>query len=116
MRILGIDFGLAKIGVAIADNGLAQPLGVLRNGEKGLSKLTKLIDQEEIEKIVIGVSQGKMGQKAREYGRRLKELTSLDVAFQDETLTTKEAIVKMIEAGKKKQYRCLLYTSDAADE
>jgi len=105
MRILGIDFGLAKIGVAIADNGLAQPLGVLRNGEKGLSKLTKLIDQEEIEKIVIGVSQGKMGQKAREYGRRLKELTSLDVAFQDETLTTKEAIVKMIEAGKKKQYR-----------
>lgn len=105
MRILGIDFGLAKIGLAIADSGLAQPLGVVKNGPQSLKKISQLIDQEEIEKIVIGVSQGKIGQKAKEYGKKLGQLTKVEIVFQDETLTTKEAIGKMIEAGKRQKYR-----------
>lgn len=105
MRILGIDFGLAKIGLAIADNGFAQPLGVIKNHQKTLTKITQVIDQEQIEMVVIGVSQGKIGKKAKEYGRKLGQLTGLKIAWQDETLTTKEAIDKMIEAGRRKKYR-----------
>ncbi|KPJ70484.1 hypothetical protein AMJ51_01730 [Microgenomates bacterium DG_75] len=105
MRILGIDFGLAKIGLAIADDGLAQPLGVVKNGQPALAKIARLVGQEQIEKIVIGVSEGKIGQKTRKYGEWLKTMTGVKVVFQDETLTTKEAIAKMIEAGKKKKYR-----------
>jgi putative Holliday junction resolvase len=105
MRILGIDFGLAKIGLALAEVGLAQPLGVIKNDSRAISKIIQLIDQEEITKIVIGVSEGKIGQKAKDYGRELKKQSGLKVVFQDETLTTKEAIAKMIEAGKRKQYR-----------
>ncbi|OGV89088.1 hypothetical protein A2Z41_00510 [Microgenomates group bacterium RBG_19FT_COMBO_39_10] len=105
MRILGIDFGIAKIGLAITDNSLAQPLGVIKNHRETLNKIIQIIEQEGIERIVIGVSEGEIGQKAQEYGQRLKETTSLEVFFQDETLTTKEAIAKMIEAGKRKKYR-----------
>ncbi len=105
MRTLGIDFGIAKIGLAVADNGLAQPWGVMKNGLQTIDKIARLVKQEQIEKIVVGISQGKIGQKAEEYGKKLKEATDLEVVFQDETLTTKEAIAKMIEAGKKKKYR-----------
>lgn len=105
MKILGIDFGLAKIGLAIADNSLAQPLGVVRNCQKTLTKIVRLTRQEQIEKIVIGVSQGEIGQKAKEYGKKLGQKAGLKISFQDETLTTREAIDKMIEVGKKKKYR-----------
>ncbi len=105
MRVLGVDFGLAKIGLAMADNGLVQPIGVMRNHQKTLVKIVQLIEQEKIERIVMGVSEGKIGQKAKEYGKKLGEITGLEVVFQDETLTTKEAIAKMIETGKKKKYR-----------
>lgn len=105
MRILGIDFGIAKIGLAVADDNLAQPLGVMKNGLRTLNKIAQLVKQKQIERIVVGVSQGKIGQKAEGYGKKLKETTGLEVVFQDETLTTKDAIAKMIEAGKKKKYR-----------
>jgi len=105
MRILGIDFGIAKIGLAIADNGLPQPIGVIKNHQKTLTKIAQLAEQKKIERIIIGVSDGKIGQRAREYGKQLEKITGIKVFFQNETLTTKEAIAKMIEAGKKKKYR-----------
>lgn len=105
MRVLGIDFGIAKIGVAIADNGLAQPVRVIKNHQETLMKVARLVKQKKIERIVVGVSEGRIGQKAKEYGKQLGKMTGVGVFFQDETLTTREAIAKMIEAGKKKKYR-----------
>lgn len=105
MKILGVDFGLTKIGLAIADDILAQPLKVIKNNQRTLTEIIRIVEEEKIEMIVVGVSQGEMGKKARSYGRRLKKAIGLKVAFQDETLTTKEAIDKMIEAGKGKKYR-----------
>lgn len=105
MKVLGIDFGLAKIGLAMADDSLAQPLKVVSNGERGMARIARVVRQEQIERIVVGVSEGKMGQKAREYGRDLGRITGVEVVFQDETLTTQEAIAKMVEAGKRKKYR-----------
>ena len=105
MKILGIDFGLTKIGLAIADGILAQPLKVIKNNQRMLTEIIRIVEEEEIEMIVVGVSQGKMGKKTRSYGRGLEKAVGLKVAFQDETLTTKEAIDKMIEVGKGKKYR-----------
>lgn len=105
MKVLGIDFGIAKIGLAMADDGLAQPIGVIKNYQKTLTKIAQIVEQKKIEKIIIGVSEGKIGEKAKEYGRKLEEITGVKVSFQDETLTTREAVAKMIEAGKKKKYR-----------
>ena len=105
MRVLGIDFGLSKIGLAFADDSLAQPMMVLKDHQKTLSRVAQVVEQEKVEKIVIGVGEGKIGRKAREYGRRLEETVGVEVVFEDETLTTREAIAKMIEAGKKRKYR-----------
>ncbi|MCJ7792844.1 MAG: Holliday junction resolvase RuvX [Candidatus Marinimicrobia bacterium] len=105
MKILGIDYGLAKIGLAVAEDGLVQPLGVIQNDQRSLAKINRLMEEKEIEKVVVGVSQGKMGQKAKEYGQKMTRVRGCKVVYQDETLTTKEAIGKMIEVGKKKKYR-----------
>lgn len=109
MKILGIDFGIAKIGLAIADNGLAQPIGVIEIGggkrDVGGEKIRKICQKYQIEKIVVGLPEGRIIDEIKEFGEKLREITGLPVVFQDETLTTKEAIGKMIEAGKKKKYR-----------
>lgn len=104
MKILGIDYGEAKIGLATSEGEIAEPLGMIeiRNWELGIGNICR---KEKVEKIVMGVSEGKMGEKTREFGERLGEITGLPVEFWEETLTSKEAIKKMIEAGKAKRKR-----------
>ena len=47
----------------------------------GDNVIVQLIKQEKIERIVMGVSEGKIGQKAKEYGKKLGEITGLEVAL-----------------------------------
>lgn len=100
MKILGIDYGEKKIGLAIADGPLAEPLSIIgsRNWELGIRRIC---EEQGIEKIVVGVSEGKMAEKAKQFGRRLAEVVSLPIGYHDETLTTQEAIAKMEEIGKR---------------
>lgn len=100
-KILGIDFGLKNIGLAIAEGFLAEPLEVVRT-----EKATKRICEEHgIEKIVIGISEGEMARKTRGFGERLKRATGLPVEYQDETLTSEEAKKLMVKIGKPKKKR-----------
>jgi len=108
MRILGIDYGLKKIGLAISEGELAEPLGVInaiRNTQYAIRKIKAICDKDGIEKIVVGISEGKMAEKQRKFGRELAKITSLSVEFQDETLTSQDAIAKMIQAGKRRKFR-----------
>jgi putative Holliday junction resolvase len=97
MRILGIDFGEKKIGLAFSEGLLAEPVGVM----KSFKEVVKFCQKQEIEKIVIGLSEGESARRQKRFGQRLAELTGLLVEFQDETLTTQEALRKMKEVGKK---------------
>lgn len=104
-KILAVDLGEKKVGLAIAEAGLITPLCVLKN-EKNLEyKILKIIEQEGIEAVVIGVSNANQEEEARCFGEKLAKLSSVLLFYEDENLTTKEAIAKMIEAGKKKKYR-----------
>jgi putative Holliday junction resolvase len=105
VRILGIDYGLAKVGLALADDGLAQVFGVVKNNDSLIKKISEVCQANEIEKIVIGLPEGKVAQKAKKFGQELISALNLPLDFQDETLTSQEATAKMIEAGKKKKYR-----------
>lgn len=104
MKILGIDYGEAKIGLATSEGEIAEPLGMIeiRNWELGIGNICR---KEKVEKIVVGISEGKMAEKTREFGERLREITGLLVEFWEETLTSKEAVKKMIEAGKARRRR-----------
>ena len=58
-HILGIDYGRAKIGVAIADSEtrIASGYAVLDNDKNFLSKLVGIIAKEEISKVIIGAQE-----------------------------------------------------------
>ncbi|GAG09922.1 unnamed protein product, partial [marine sediment metagenome] len=84
MKILGVDFGEKKIGLAISEDFLAEPLGVIK-AERAIKRICQ---EQGIEKIVVGISEGKMAETTRDFGERLKSATGLSVEYQDETLTS----------------------------
>lgn len=112
MRIMGIDFGDSRIGVAVSD-----PLGWTAQGldtiqwkgsmEQPAEKIRQLVSQYQAEKIVIGLPKnmngtiGPSGEKAIEFGNLLAELTGLEVIRWDERLTTVAANRTMHEVGMK---------------
>ena len=116
MRILGIDYGKVKIGVSLATSMLAEPLGVIRYKipSEVFTKLEKIVEKESIEEVVIGISEGGMEEETREFARLLKAKLSLPVHFQDETLTTKDAQIRSIEANIKRKKRKELEDAYAA--
>ena len=103
MKYLGIDYGEAKIGLAVSDGEIAEPVGVFSHGQHRAIALC--CQQNKIEEIVIGISEGKIGEKTKKFGLELGKLTGLPVVYQDETLTSQTAAKKMVEAGKSKMRR-----------
>ena len=104
MRILAIDYGQKKVGVALATSRLAEPYRVIRylSSEALIEELGKIIDEEKIEELVIGVSEGEMGKESKEFGEILKKEFNMPLHFQDETLTTQEAQELSFKAGIKR--------------
>lgn len=107
MRILGIDFGQKRIGLAVSDLlGLtAQGLETLRvqNREQFLNDLSKICHDQNIREIVIGLPvnmNGSIGPKAQEILKlvpAMEEKLHLPVKTWDERLTSRQAGRLMIE-------------------
>lgn len=99
MKYLGVDYGLAKIGLAISEGEIAEPLAAIdiRNWE---SVISNICSRQGIEKIIIGISENKMAEKTKKFGEELAKLTGLPVEYYDETLSSQQAVQKMNEAGK----------------
>lgn len=99
MRILGIDYGTKKIGIAIVDDQIkiASPLAILKNDDNFFAALKKFIADEAVDKIVIGKPQG-TGFETESYVEEIERfVASLNdqleipaVTF-DESFTTAEA-------------------------
>jgi putative Holliday junction resolvase len=105
VKILGIDYGLSKIGLAISEGELAQPLMVIQNSEKTIGEISKICREYQIERLVIGLPEDNLGERVKEFAGQLLLSTKIIFEFQDETLTTRQALAKMIEAKKKKKIR-----------
>lgn len=112
MKILGIDYGRKKIGLAVGDTDsrLAEPLKVVRFGnlEKVFKEVSKVSKASRVSKVVVGISEGEMAKETREFGRKLEQKLKIPIEFQDETLTTHEAQKRSIEAGLKRKKRKLM--------
>jgi putative holliday junction resolvase len=108
-RLLGVDYGSIRVGLAVSDAGrlLASPLAVYeRQGlQRDASYFRNLIQTEEIGAIVVGLPlhcDGREGQKATEvrtFGAWLADTTSLPVRFWDERFSTVEAEAALWQAG-----------------
>jgi len=104
VRLLGIDYGKKRIGVALGEGGMVSPLLVLLNDGRVIEKISSLCKQEKIDKIVIGMVSSLRGEIG-EFARKLKEMIGLLVIFQDETLTTQKGIGRMIESRTSQKAR-----------
>jgi putative Holliday junction resolvase len=101
LRILGLDYGDRRIGVAVCDElGItAQGAATInrKNREADLDAIADLVRRYDIERIVIGYplrlggSEGIQCEKINRFCRRLEARFSLPVIRRDETLSTKEA-------------------------
>lgn len=113
MKYLGIDFGLRRLGLAISDGQLATPLKVVKvlGFKDVLQKVTDIVQNEGFDKIVIGLPEGKIGQTVLKFVSALKK-KGLNVITSDETLSSQQALEKMIELGIPKHKRRL--TDDKA--
>ena len=107
MQILGIDFGEKKIGLAKATTMLAEVYGVIRveSVAEAVSKVKKVVQREKIEKIVVGISEGKTAEETRKFEEILSKVVKIPIVFQDETLSTQEAQDLTIEAGINRKKR-----------
>lgn len=101
MRILGIDYGQAKVGLAIADAGLAEPYKVIRYKSPAEieEKIADVVNSQGIEKVIVGVSEGKMAEESANFSSVLASLLNVPVETYDETLSTHEAQSLSIAAG-----------------
>lgn len=116
MKILSIDWGEVKIGLAASVGKLADPFEVvIYKDEKALiDRLCRIILNKKVEKIIIGVSEGESAKKARKFGKRLSQTANLPVEFVDETLTSKDALEMAIEAGVPRDRRAKMEDAFAA--
>ena len=107
MRTLGIDYGRAKLGLALAETTLAEPLKVLRidSLEDAILKVKDVVEDEGIEGIVVGVSEGEMGEESQDFAQRLKAILNVPIETFDETLSTYEAQKSSILSGIKRSKR-----------
>ncbi|MEE9554645.1 MAG: Holliday junction resolvase RuvX [candidate division Zixibacteria bacterium] len=109
--ILGIDPGKKRIGVAIAHKGLsvASGLGVIeyKSQREFIKKLKELLEDESIGLVVMGLpknmdgSEGESAKSARHLADLLIKELGFPVVFEDERLTTDQALKLLRETGKK---------------
>ncbi len=112
MRIMGLDYGGATVGVAISDELLltAQPVETIRREResqmrKTYRRIEELIEEYDVKKIVLGLPlnmNDTVGERAllcESVAEDLRRRTGLEVVMQDERLTTVEAHWILDEAG-----------------
>lgn len=115
-RILAIDYGKKRVGLAITDREqkVAFPKKILSvNSEKDfLQKLKDIVASEEIEKIVIGLPKNRdgtltpLGQQILQIAKTIQKNFNCPVDLIDETFTSKEAenfLIEMDVTRKKRQ-------------
>mgnify|MGYP000979383087 FL=1 len=101
MKIMGIDYGDARTGVAISDLlctlvGSATG-GPSRNTEKAIADIVRLAQENQVGEIVVGLpknmdgTEGARAELCREFADKLAQTTGLPVSMWDERRTTVEA-------------------------
>lgn len=112
-RILGLDYGTERIGVAVSDPLLtiAQGIGTFQNSSRFFTDLRQLIERYDVGLIVVGMPlhrSGERSQMAHEvegFIENLKKATGLEVVPWDERYTSIMAQQTMLAMGMKKKQR-----------
>lgn len=98
MRLMGIDYGDARVGIALSDllGITAQGYATLKNtdDEALFLEIQKIIKEKEVGKIILGLpknmdnTEGFRAQATYDFAEKLKEYTDKEIVFWDERLST----------------------------
>lgn len=101
MAILAVDYGRARMGLAIADaeSRMAQPLSTMEriNRNEDMRRLRALVREHGVKQIVVGLplrldgTQGEMAEEAQRFAQRVRKQIGVPVEMVDERLTSWEA-------------------------
>lgn len=107
MRVAAVDFGKARIGLAVSDDLglLAHPRPALpaANVRGAIRELVRIADEEGIERFLVGWplelrgAEGPAAGRVREFAQSLADLSGRDVELVDERLSTKHATRRLRE-------------------
>lgn len=113
-RILGLDYGTRRIGIAISD-GLriaANPLDVLAaDADDLLERIQAIVEEYEVVEVVVGLPttlagrEGTSAEGARDLAERLSVALDVPVGLVDERFTSRMAESSMLEAGVRRRDR-----------
>ena len=112
-RILGLDVGEKRIGIAISDptNTIAQPLTVVERDGGEIDRISDIVVENDVGEIVIGYprnmdgSAGAMAEKIDRFAELVSKRIGVPVTFIDERLSTAEAERMMISADLSRKKR-----------
>jgi len=116
VRVLGVDYGRARIGLALSDEEeiLASPLPLLRRTDhprRDIDRLASLVRRHGVGRIVVGLplnmdgTHGEMAEEAEAFAGDLRRKTKLPVTLFDERLTTAEAERALVEGNVSRKRR-----------
>jgi putative holliday junction resolvase len=113
-RVLGIDVGSVRIGLAVSDETrtLASPLATVPNDPRSLwTRLVREVEDRQVERVVIGLprrldgTEGEAAAHARRFAAELEQRVSTVIEFWDERFTTAVAERSLIESGVRRRRR-----------
>lgn len=98
MKVLALDFGAARTGVAVSDatGTIAQPLDVVERAASrdGLARVAEIVREHDVERVVVGLpltlggQRGSQALETEEFVRELREALDVPVETYDERFTT----------------------------
>ena len=102
-KVLAIDYGTVRIGLALSVHTLADPLTVIPNNEQLFDKINAFCLEHAVELILVGISENQMAIKTQEFVAELQKRNSLPIKLIDETLSSYSVHAKLASAKKSKR-------------
>lgn len=103
MNYLAIDYGSKRIGLAVAIEGIIEPILPIKNDTKLFESLNKIIIDYQIEKIYVGISEGEFALQTKKFVQKLISMVKLPVETTEEAVSTIEAEKIFFDNRKKKK-------------
>lgn len=112
-RLLGLDVGGKRIGVAVSDEGqiLSSPWGMVEQGKRSIVEIGKIAREIGAVALVAGLPTGMSGREGaqaaetRRFVEAVEHVLALPVSYWDERLTSSQAERLLIESGMRRKER-----------
>jgi putative Holliday junction resolvase len=124
VRVLAVDFGEKRIGLAVSDETgrVVVPVGAVgrTSDAQAASDVARAAKEREVSRVVVGLprnldgSEGAIARRARNFARRLAEASGLPVDLHGEALTSVAADAALDDAGVPARGRAGLRDAEAA--